>query len=109
MAFILPQILAFLNDRKDAQLRTALFCQLPSVCRIVGRAATEHFVLPCLESGLVDGEEQVVAAAVRCLAELIELGLLSRTVLLGNLTVSTTSDSMVELASDGYVSCASLF
>ncbi|CAB9519923.1 phosphoinositide-3-kinase, regulatory subunit 4 [Seminavis robusta] len=101
MAFILPQVLAFLNDRKDAQLRSALFCHLPSVCRIVGRSATEHFVLPCLESGLVDGEEQVVGAAIRCLAELIELGLLSRSVLLGNLTVSSTPDSMVELASDG--------
>jgi serine/threonine protein kinase len=101
MAFILPQVLAFLNDRKDAQLRTALFRHLPSVCRIVGRASCEHFVLPCLESGLVDGEEQVVAAAIRCLAELIELGLISRSVLLGNLTVSSTPDSMVELASDG--------
>ena len=101
MAFILPQVLAFLNDRKDAQLRTALFCHLPSICRIVGRAATEHFVLPCLESGLVDGDEQVVGAAVRCLAELIELGLLSKAVLLGNLKVTTAADSSVELTSDG--------
>ena len=103
MAFILPQILAFLNDRKDTQLRTALFSHLPAVCRIVGRAATEHFVLPCLESGLVDGEEQVVGSAVRCLAELVAMGLISRSVLLGNLTVTNTVDSMVELTSDGYV------
>jgi phosphoinositide-3-kinase regulatory subunit 4 len=100
MAFILPQILSFLNDRKDAQLRTALFRHIPSVCRIVGRGATEHFVLPCLETGLVDGEEQVIGAAVRCLAELIELGLLSRSVLLGNMTMTPTADS-VELTSDG--------
>ena len=101
MAFILPQILAFLNDRKDAQLRTALFCDLPSVCRIVGRAASEHFVLPCLESGLVDREEQVVGAAVNCLAELVELGLLSKAVLLGNLQVVPSADATVELSSDG--------
>jgi phosphoinositide-3-kinase regulatory subunit 4 len=103
MTFILPQILAFLNDRKDFQLRAALFQQLPSVCRIVGRAATEHFVLPCLESGLVDGTEHVVGAAIRCLAELIDVGLISRAVLLGNLVLTTpTADhSMVELTSDG--------
>lgn len=100
MAFILPQILAFLNDRKDHQLRTALFCHITSVCQFVGRAATEHFVLPCLETGLVDSEEQVVAAAVRCLAELIELGLISRSVLLGNLSLTPAADS-VELSSDG--------
>jgi len=103
MAFILPQILAFLNDRKDAQLRMALFCHLPSVCRIVGRAASEHFILPCLESGLVDREQQVVGAAVRCLAELVDLGLLSRTGLLGTLSVSNGPDGTVELKSDGYV------
>lgn len=101
MAFILPQILAFLNDRKDAQLRMDLFCHLPSVCRIVGRGATEHFVLPCLESGLADGDEQVVGAAVRCLAELVELGLLSRSVLLGKLKVAPGANSTVELSSDG--------
>ena len=102
MAFILPQILSFLNDRKDVQLRTALFKHLPSVCRIVGRGATEHFVLPCLETGLVDGEEQVIGAAVRCLTELVDLGLLSRSVLLGNLTMNPSADS-VDLTSDGYV------
>lgn len=101
MAFILPQILSFLNDRKDTQLRTALFNHLPAVCRIVGRAATEHFVLPCLESGLVDGEAQVVGSAIRCLAELVGLGLISRSVLLGNLTVTNTPDSKIELTSDG--------
>jgi len=103
MAFILPQILAFLNDRKDTQLRTALFSHLPSVCRFVGRAATEQFVLPCLDSGLVDQEEEVVGAAIRCLAELIAMGLISRSALLGNVIVSNTTGSDVELSSDGYV------
>ena len=101
MAFILPQILSFLNDRKDTQLRTALFHHLPAVCRIVGRAATEHFVLPCLESGLVDREAQVVGSAIRCLAELVGLGLISRSILLGNLTVTNTAESKIELKSDG--------
>jgi phosphoinositide-3-kinase, regulatory subunit 4 len=84
MAFILPQILSFLNDRKDWQLRASLFDCLPSVCHIIGRAATEHFVLPCLETALVDGEEVVVSRGLCCLSELIEMGLLSRSVILGS-------------------------
>jgi phosphoinositide-3-kinase regulatory subunit 4 len=83
MAFILPQILSFLNDRKDWQLRASLFEHLPSVCHIIGRAATEHFVLPCLETALVDGEEAVVSRALQCLAQLLRFGLLSRSLLLG--------------------------
>lgn len=83
MAFILPQILSFLNDRKDWQLRAALFEYLPSLCHIIGRAASEHFVLPCLEIALLDGEELVISRALQCLSELLRLGLLSRSLLLG--------------------------
>ena len=90
MAFILPQILAFLNERKDWELRAALFDQLPSVCYIIGRAASEEFVLPCVEIGLVDSEEQVISRALQCLAELVELGLLSRFALIGNTTIADT-------------------
>ena len=92
MAFILPQILSFLNDRKDWQLRAALFEYLPSVCHIIGRAATEHFVLPCLETALVDGEEPVISRALQCLSELLCMGLLSRSFLIGT-GGSTDSES----------------
>lgn len=98
MAFILPQLLTFLNDRRDWQLRAALFEHLPSVCHIIGRAATEHFVIPCLETGLVDGEEVVVTRALQSLAQLSKFGLLSRSILLGT-PVSTRSGS----DSPGYV------
>lgn len=87
MAFILPQILAFLNDRRDWQLRAALFKCLPSVCSIIGRAATEHFVLPCLETALVDAEDLVMSQALLCLSSLIDMGLLSRSVLVTPLAV----------------------
>ena len=83
MAFILPQILSFLNDRKDWQLRSTLFEVLPSVCQMIGRAATEHFVLPCLETALVDSEEPVICRALRCLSQLLDMGLLSRSILIG--------------------------
>ena len=83
MAFVLPQLLSFLNDRKDWQLRVALFECLPSVCSIIGRAATEHFVLPCLETALVDAVESVVSRALQCLAQLVTMGLMTRSALLG--------------------------
>ena len=82
MAFMLPQLLAFLNDRQDWQLRAALFAGLPVVCQIIGRGATEEFVLPCIEIGLVDNKEQVIAEALSCLARLIEHALLSRALVL---------------------------
>lgn len=91
MAFILPQILTFLNDRRDWQLRAALFEHLPSVCHIIGRAATEHFVLPCLETALVDGEEAVISRALQCLAQLLKMGLLFRSLLLGTPSSNGTS------------------
>lgn len=81
MAFILPQILAFLNDRRDWQLRAALFDDIPAACFLIGRAATEHFVLPCLETALFDSEDQVLRSALVCLATLVDMGLLSRSVL----------------------------
>jgi phosphoinositide-3-kinase regulatory subunit 4 len=83
MSFILPQILAFLNDRKNWELRADLFESLPSVCHIVGRAATEEFVLPCVEIGLVDNQEIVIHRSLTCLSRLIDMKLLSRSVLLG--------------------------
>ena len=93
MAFILPQVLSFLNDRKDWQLRVALFDCLPSVCHIIGRAATEHFVLPCLETALVDGTESVVSRALKCLSQLLTIGLLSRSVLLGTPSMGVSEPS----------------
>lgn len=84
MTCILPQILAFLNHRKDWQLRASLCRHLPSVCAIVGRAATEQFVVPCVETALIDDEEVVVSSALHCLASLVQMGLLNRVVLLGN-------------------------
>jgi phosphoinositide-3-kinase, regulatory subunit 4 len=89
MAFILPQMLSFLNDRKDWLLRATLFKNLTSVCQFIGRAATEHFVLPILETGLADTQEVVISRALQCLSELVQNGLLSRGSLLGRLGNNT--------------------
>ncbi|KAL7549765.1 hypothetical protein ACHAWF_013027 [Thalassiosira exigua] len=80
---ILPILLAFLNDRQNWQLRAALCQHLPSVCVSVGRAATEQFVIPCIETALNDDVDQVVSEALRCLTTLVSLSLLTRISLLG--------------------------
>jgi phosphoinositide-3-kinase regulatory subunit 4 len=92
---ILPQILAFFNDRKDWQLRASLCRHLPTICVVVGRAATEQFVVPCIESALNDNEEQVVIEALACLTTLISTSLLTRTSLMG------TEAQPASLHSDG--------
>mmetsp|Transcript_19038 Transcript_19038/g.28519 ORF Transcript_19038/g.28519 Transcript_19038/m.28519 type:complete len:553 (-) Transcript_19038:258-1916(-) len=83
MACILPQVLAFLNHRRDWQLCAALCQHLPSICAMIGRAATEQFVVPCVETALIDDEEKVISSALRCLGSLVEMGLITRRVLLG--------------------------
>jgi phosphoinositide-3-kinase regulatory subunit 4 len=85
LSFILPQVLAFLNDRKDWELRAALLEALPFACHMIGRASTQHFVLPCLETSLGDAEERVIESALVCLAELLDLGLIARSALIGKL------------------------
>lgn len=91
MSFILPQILAFLNERKDWELRASLFEHLPAVCHSIGRAATEEFVLPCVEIGLVDSDERVICKALSCLGRTANMGLLSRNAIVGDLSPCDSS------------------
>jgi hypothetical protein len=78
--YLLPQVLTFLNERKDWELRAALFEHLPAVCH--GRAATEEYVWPCLEIGLADSHHQVVRKSLQCMSRLVEIGLLRATTVL---------------------------
>ena len=100
MTCILPQILAFLNNRKDWQLRAALCQHLSHVCAVVGRAATEQFVVPCVETALVDEEDLVINNALTCLGSLVEMGLLTRAVLLGKAGPDARSRAMEVLPKD---------
>jgi phosphoinositide-3-kinase regulatory subunit 4 len=99
-SLILPQILAFLNNRADWQLRATLTRHLPSACAVVGRVATQHFVVPCVETAIFDEEEQVTSQALICLASLVNLGLLTRTLILGN-TRRQVSDGNTSSSSFG--------
>ena len=79
---LLPMLLAFLNDR-DWELRAALCRALPPICAASGRAATERFVVPLIETALADGTDGVVADAAGCLGTLVGASLLSRVSMLG--------------------------
>jgi len=93
MSFILPQVLAFLNDRQDWQLRAKLFQHLPSICAVVGRAATEQFVVPCVETALVDiGEDMVMCRGLDCLANLVGMGLITRSMLFGKFSTTKAEE-----------------
>jgi hypothetical protein len=44
----------------------------------MGKAVTSECILPCIENALADVEERVVTRALRSLAELASLGLISK-------------------------------
>lgn len=46
--FLLPTMIAFLNDR-SWQLRAAFFAHIPCMASCAGLAGLEAFLLPCLE------------------------------------------------------------
>jgi hypothetical protein len=54
------------------------------------QVATVKFILPCVENALVDSEESVISGAVRCLATLTQLHLLTGHTLLEQIAATAT-------------------
>jgi len=77
---LLPHLITVLNDR-DWHLRSAFFEYVVGVAVFVGRVAFRDFVLPCIETALVDGEEFVIQRAVHALTTLSHVGLFEKRVL----------------------------
>jgi phosphoinositide-3-kinase regulatory subunit 4 len=74
---ILTHLNTYLNDR-DWMLKCAFFDTIVGVAAFLGSTALEKFILPLMIQALTDEEEYVVQAALHSLAELANLGLLSR-------------------------------
>eukprot|EP00667_Euglena_gracilis_P000378 EG_transcript_378 len=74
--FLLPMLTTFLNYR-DSQFRCMLYRQLVGVACYVGPTSLHNFILPCMEQGMNDMEEYVVAEAVNGLANLCLVGMFS--------------------------------
>lgn len=78
---LMPHLTTLLND-SDWSLRDAFCAHVAAVCAFLGRDAAEGLVNPCIDQALVDTEPIVIARALRSLASLVDLGLLSRAAVL---------------------------
>lgn len=74
---ILTHLNTYLNDR-DWMLKCAFFDTIVGIAAFLGSTALEKFILPLMIQAVTDEEEYVVQAALHSLAELANLGLLSR-------------------------------
>jgi hypothetical protein len=63
---------------------------LPFQLLLIKQVATVKFILPCVENALVDSEEAVISGAVRCLATLTQLHLLTGHTLLEQIAATAT-------------------
>ncbi|KAJ9148988.1 Serine/threonine-protein kinase ppk19 [Pleurostoma richardsiae] len=74
---ILTHLNTYLNDR-DWMLKCAFFDTIVGIATFLGSISLEEFILPLMIQALTDIEEYVVQAAIHSLAELANLGLLSK-------------------------------
>ncbi|PSR78508.1 hypothetical protein BD289DRAFT_485992 [Coniella lustricola] len=75
---ILSHLNTYLNDR-DWMLKCAFFETVVGIAAYMGSVSLEEFILPLMIQALTDTEENVVQGALHSLAELANLGLLSKT------------------------------
>ncbi|KAH6659259.1 hypothetical protein BKA67DRAFT_509915 [Truncatella angustata] len=75
---LLTHLNTYLNDR-DWMLKCAFFDTVVGIAAFLGSTSLEEFNLPLMVQALTDPEEHVVQAALHSLAELANLGLLSKT------------------------------
>jgi phosphoinositide-3-kinase, regulatory subunit 4 len=74
---LLTHLNTYLNDR-DWMLKCAFFDTIVGIATFLGSTSLEEFNLPLMVQALTDPEEHVVQAALHSLAELANLGLLSK-------------------------------
>ncbi|KAI5868492.1 ARM repeat-containing protein [Durotheca rogersii] len=74
---ILTHLNTYLNDR-DWMLKCAFFDTIVGIAAFLGSTSLEEFSLPLMVQAVTDPEEHVVQAALHSLAELANLGLLSK-------------------------------
>lgn len=75
---LLTHLNTYLNDR-DWMLKCAFFDTIVGIAAFLGSTSLEEFSLPLMVQAVTDTEEHVVEAALHSLAELANLGLISKT------------------------------
>ncbi|KAK0629678.1 hypothetical protein B0T17DRAFT_606851 [Bombardia bombarda] len=83
---ILTHLNTYLNDR-DWMLKCAFFDTIVGISVFMGSSTLEKFILPLMIQAVTDPEEFVVQGALHALAELANLGLLSKQTFLELVTV----------------------
>ncbi|KAL2120925.1 hypothetical protein VTJ04DRAFT_4952 [Mycothermus thermophilus] len=74
---VLTHLNTYLNDR-DWMLKCAFFDTIVGIAAFLGAAGLEKFILPLMVQAITDPEEHVVQGALHSLAELANLGLLTK-------------------------------
>ncbi|KAK0722074.1 hypothetical protein B0T26DRAFT_850423 [Lasiosphaeria miniovina] len=74
---ILTHLNTYLNDR-DWMLKCAFFDTIVGISAFLGSSTLEKFILPLMIQAVTDPEEYVVQGALHSLAELANLGLLTK-------------------------------
>lgn len=74
---ILAHLNTYLNDR-DWMLKCAFFDTIVGIAAFLGSNTLEKFILPLMVQAVTDPEEHVVQGALHSLAELANLGLLTK-------------------------------
>jgi phosphoinositide-3-kinase regulatory subunit 4 len=74
---ILTHLNTYLNDR-DWMLKCAFFDTIVGISAFLGSNTLEKFILPLMVQAITDPEEHVVQGALHSLAELANLGLLTK-------------------------------
>ena len=74
---LLTHLNTYLNDR-DWMLKCAFFDTIVGIAAFLGSTSLEEFSLPLMVQAVTDPEEHVVQAALHSLAELANLGLISK-------------------------------
>ncbi|KAL1839798.1 hypothetical protein VTJ49DRAFT_1172 [Mycothermus thermophilus] len=74
---ILTHLNTYLNDR-DWMLKCAFFDTIVGIAAFLGSTGLEKFILPLMVQAITDPEEHVVQGALHSLAELANLGLLTK-------------------------------
>lgn len=74
---ILTHLNTYLNDR-DWMLKCAFFETIVGIATFMGSVSLEEFILPLMIQALTDTEEYVVQGTLHSLAQLANLGLLSK-------------------------------
>ncbi|KAK3352948.1 hypothetical protein B0T25DRAFT_196996 [Lasiosphaeria hispida] len=83
---ILTHLNTYLNDR-DWMLKCAFFDTIVGISAFLGSSTLEMFILPLMIQAVTDPEEYVVQGALHSLAELANLGLLTKQAFLELVTV----------------------